>query len=86
MDINWSIVAAGAGFAGARALLDEYSMWKARRSAVPLDWNPRTQAFEPDFKLKRLERWGRVAAWGLWAGFGIIGYNVVVNDWFVHWP
>ena len=79
MDINWNIVAAAAGFAGARALLDEYRMWKARRSSIPLDWNPKTQTFEPDFKLKRLERIGRYAAWGLWGG-GIVAGIMFVNS------
>lgn len=77
MDINWSIVAAGAGFAGMRALLDEYGAWKARRKEIPLGWNPRTQSFEADYRLKRLERWGHIGAWVGWAGIGIIGMMVV---------
>lgn len=60
-----------------RALLFEYQAWKARRTEIPLDWNPRTQAYEPDLKLKRLEKWGRIAAWGLWGGGLVVGIMVV---------
>ena len=60
-----------------RALLDEYSAWKARRTEIPLDWNPRAKAFEPDYKLKKLERFGRYSAWALWGGLGMAGILVV---------
>ena len=79
MDINWNIVAASAGFAGARALLFEYRDWKARRTEIPLDFNPRTQTYEPDLKLKRLERWGKIIGWGLWGAGGALGVAVLMN-------
>jgi len=80
--MDWQIIAATAGFAGARALRFEYQSWKARRTEIPLDWNPRTQAYEPDLKLKRWEKAGRIAAWAAYGTFAVIGYNVVVNQWF----
>lgn len=81
MGVDWNIVAASIGFAGARAALFEYQSWKARRTSIPLDWNPRSQMFEPDLKLKRWEKIGRIAAWGAWGAVCIIGYNVIANGW-----
>lgn len=78
MDINWQIVAAAAGFAGGRALLDEYRMWKARRASIPLDWNPKTQTYEPDFKLKRLERIGTYLIWGVAGAFSALGIMAIM--------
>lgn len=77
MSIDWNIVAASAGFAAAGAALEEYRLWKRRRTSIPLDWNPRAQAFEPDYKLKRIERWGRISAWVLYFSLLIIGLAVV---------
>ncbi|MCB4860795.1 hypothetical protein K7W03_14465 [Sphingobium sp. PNB] len=82
MDINWQIVAASAGFAGMRALMFEYRDWKSRRTEIPLDWNPRTQTYEPDLKLRRWERFGKIAAWGAAGAMCFLGYNAVANGWF----
>jgi len=76
---DWSIFAAAIGFGGMRALMFEYQGWKARRADIPLDWNPRTQAYEADFKLKRWEKIGRIAAWALWGG-GLVAGIMVVNS------
>lgn len=62
-----------------RALMFEYRDWKGRRTEIPLDWNPRTQTYEPDLKLRRWERFGKIAAWGLWGGFGALGVAMIMN-------
>lgn len=79
MSIDWNIIAASMGFAGARAALFEYQSWKARRTEIPLDLNPRTGVYEPDLKLKRLERYGAIAAWAAWGGFAAIGTLMIMS-------
>lgn len=80
MTINWSIVAAAAGFAGARALMFEYQLWKARRTSIPLDWNPRTQAYEPDLRLKRWEKIGRIAMWGFIGVVAAVANLIIIGN------
>lgn len=75
--MNWQIVGAAAGFAAAGAALEEYRLWKRRRTSIPLDWNPKARAFEPDYRLKRIERWGRISAWVLYLSLLVIGLAVV---------
>lgn len=79
VDINWQIFAAAFGFAGARALLDEYRMWKTRRTEIPLDWNAKAGVYEPDLKLRKWERRAKIAFWGLFFGHLAFGYLMVVN-------
>lgn len=52
------------GFSFGTYLLARYRLWKAGRREIPMELNPRTGVYEPDAKLKRLER--RVA-W-IWGG------------------
>lgn len=79
MDVNWSIVAAGFGFASARAALSEYRGWKARRTEIPLGFNARTGAYEPDLKLKKFERRFKIAAWALIAVHVALGFLFIAN-------
>lgn len=79
MDVNWSIVAAGAGFAGARAALSEYRGWKAQRTTIPLGFNHQTRSYEPDLKLKRFERRFKNAAWAVLSVHVALGFLFVAN-------
>lgn len=75
--MDWSIIAASAGFAGAYGVLEEYRLWKSRRTEIPLGWSKRKQAFIPDLKLKRIERAGIALAWTAYLGMIVIGIMVV---------
>lgn len=79
--MDWKIIATLFGMGLARVGLFEYRLWKRNRPNIPLDWNPRTQLHEPDFKLKRFEMWAKVGIFLLIAAHVVIGYNVAANGW-----
>ena len=80
MSIDWQIFAAAFGAGAFRAALFEYGDWKAKRTEIPLDFNPRTGAFEPDLKLKRWERAAKVALWALVAWLACFFVVLVIGS------
>lgn len=76
--MDWSIFAAGAGFAIGGAALDEYRTWKRNRTelVVSKDWRGRPVV---DRKLKLFER---CFTWSLILFTFVIAPYVVYLDWY----
>lgn len=54
------------GFSFGMYLLARYRLWKASRASIPMEWNPRTQRYEADLRLKRWEKRAKIGilSWG----------------------
>lgn len=60
-------------------LIARYRLWKAGRSSIPMEYNPKTGMYEPDLTLRKWERRAKIALWVFIAVSLVLGYFIVTN-------
>ncbi|AJR22530.1 MULTISPECIES: hypothetical protein [unclassified Sphingobium] len=60
-------------------LIARYRLWKAGRSSIPMEYNPKTGMYEADLTLRKWERRAKIALWVFIASAFAVGVPLFLS-------